>query len=129
MKPEDNYLITRVENGAPMGHMLRENFWFPAALSCKLVAGKSPLRVRLLGEQFIAFRSTDGRVGFFDENCPHRRASLALARNEDNALRCIFHGWKFSVDGTVLEVPTQPNNAADFCTRVPLRHYPVREAA
>jgi phthalate 4,5-dioxygenase oxygenase subunit len=128
MRAEENHLITRVENGAPMGQMLRENFWFPAALSIKILAGKSPLRVKLLGEQFVAFRASDGRVGFFDENCPHRRASLALARNEDNALRCIFHGWKFGVDGTVLEVPTQPHNAAEFCKKVPLQHYPVREA-
>ena len=129
MKASDNELITRVENGAPMGEMLRNNFWFPAVLSCKLIADRAPVRVRLLGEPFVAFRSTDGRVGFFDEHCPHRGASLALARNEDNALRCIFHGWKYGVDGTVLEVPTEPHNKTSFCQGVPLRHYPTREAA
>ena len=123
----DNELLTRVE-GAPMGEMLANNFWFPATLSVKLVADGMPVRVRLVGRNFVAFRSTDGRVGFFNEACPHRRASLALAHNEDNALRCIFHGWKYGVDGTVLEVPTEPHNRTEFCKKVPLRHYPVREA-
>lgn len=129
MRREDNELITRVEAGAPMGEMLRNNFWFPAALSCKLISDGAPLRVRLLGQSFVAFRSTDGRVGFFNEHCPHRRASLVLARNEDNALRCIFHGWKYGVDGTVVEVPTEPHNKTAFCKRVPLKHYRTLEAA
>jgi len=110
-----------------MGKMLRQHWWIPAARSENLVSDGKPVRVRLFGEDYVAFRSTDGRVGFFDEACPHRRASLALARNEDNALRCIYHGWKFRVDGVTVEAPTQPNHQAEFCKRVPLRHYPVRE--
>ncbi|UZW57511.1 Rieske 2Fe-2S domain-containing protein [Sphingobium sp. JS3065] len=125
----DNELITRVEGDAPMGRFLRENFWFPAGLSVMLKGGGAPQRVELLGRHYVAFRSDDGRVGFFNEACPHRGASLALARNEDNALRCIFHGWKFGVDGEVKEVPTQPINHGEFCKRVPLQAYPVREAA
>lgn len=126
---DDNELLTRVEHGAPMGKLLRQNYWFPVALSQTLVADGAPRRVRLLGENYVAWRATDGRVGFFDERCPHRGVSLALARNEDNALRCIFHGWKFGVDGKVLDVPTEPNNAAEFCKGVPLKFYPAREAA
>lgn len=126
---EENDLLTRVSNGAPMGQMIRQNWWIPAALSDKLEADGKPLRVQLFGEQYVAFRATSGKVGFFDEACPHRRASLALGRNEDNALRCIFHGWKFNVDGVTVAVPTQPNNEAEYCKHVPLRHYPVREEA
>lgn len=125
----DNDLLTRVEGDAPMGTFLRENFWFPAGLSITLEADGRPERVELLGRKYVAFRATDGRVGFFNEGCPHRGVSLALARNEDNALRCIFHGWKFGVDGETKEAPTQPDNQAAFCKKVPLRHYPVREAA
>jgi phenylpropionate dioxygenase-like ring-hydroxylating dioxygenase large terminal subunit len=112
-----------------MGRLLRENYWFPAIQSHRLVADGRPIRVRLLGDNYVAFRATDGRVGFFPEACPHRRVSLTLARNEDNALRCIFHGWKFSVDGTVLEVPTQAFDPAGFCKKVPLKHFETREAA
>jgi len=129
MSSEDNELLTRVENGAPMGEMLRNNYWFPAIIAQTLIPGGNPMPVRLLGENLVAFRSNDGRVGIFDEHCPHRRASLLLARNEDNALRCIYHGWKFGVDGEVLEVPTEPNDPAAFCKNVPLRSYPTREAA
>lgn len=127
LKPEDNALLTLVTGDAPMGAWMRQNFWIPAALSEKLESNEAPLRVKLFGERFIAFRTVDGHVGFFDEACPHRGASLALARQEDNALRCLFHGWKFHVKGEVLEVPTQTNDANAFCKTVPLKHYPARE--
>ena len=126
---EDNDLLTRVSDGAPMGRMLKQHWWIPAALTDKLETDGKPLRVRLFGENYVAFRATDGRLGFFDEACPHRGASMALARNEDNALRCIYHGWKFSVDGVTVAVPTQPNNEAEYCKHVPLKHYPLREEA
>ena len=123
----ENERLTQVEGEAPMGQWLRREHWIPFAISGKLVADGAPLRVRLLGEDFVAFRATDGRVGLFDERCPHRGASLALARNEHNALRCIYHGWQFGVDGRTLDVPTQAGDKEAFCRDVPLRHYPVRE--
>jgi phthalate 4,5-dioxygenase len=126
---EENELLTRVSGGAPMGRMIKQHWWIPAALSETLEADGKPERVRLFGENYVAFRATNGRVGFFDEACPHRGASMALARNEDNALRCIYHGWKFSVDGVTVAVPTQPHNEAEYCKHVPLKHYPVREEA
>ncbi len=129
LSKEDNELLTRVCGDAPMGRMLRQHWWMPAARSENLVADGAPLRVRLFGRNFVAFRATDGQLGFFDEACPHRGASMALARNEDNALRCIYHGWKFSVEGVTLAVPTQPNNEAEYCKHVPLRHYPVQESS
>ena len=125
----DNHLLTRVEGDAPMGQMLRENFWFPAVRAARLEPDGAPLRVRLLGEDFIAFRSTDGRVGFFDEACPHRRASLALGRNEGNGVRCIFHGWKIDVSGKVVEMPNEHRDPERMCAKVKVNHYPVREAA
>src|SRR5262249_14362054 len=106
MSPENNELLTRIEGDAPMGQMLRANFWFPALLAEELVPGGAPVRSRMLGENYVLFRGADGRVACFDERCPHRGASLMLARNEDNALRCIFHGWKYSVTGECVEVPT-----------------------
>jgi phthalate 4,5-dioxygenase oxygenase subunit len=129
LSKEDNDLLTRVCGDAPLGRLMRDHCWIPGGLSSQLVAGGAPLRVRLLGEDFVAFRTDDGRMGFFDEACPHRGASLALARNEDNALRCIFHGWKFDVDGRCLEVPTQGVNHDGFCRNVRVKHYSVREAA
>ena len=80
-----------------MGEMIRQHYWIPAVPASKLVADGAPIRVRLLGGNYVAFRATDGRVGVIDEQCPHRRASLALAHNEENGLRCLYHGWKINV--------------------------------
>jgi phthalate 4,5-dioxygenase oxygenase subunit len=125
---EENELLVRVGQATPMGALLRE-YWMPAARSESLLADGAPLRVRILGENLVAFRATDGRVGLFDEGCPHRCTSLALARNEDNALTCIFHGWKIDVSGKVVEVPSEPpERRAEFAAKVRVRHYPVREA-
>jgi phthalate 4,5-dioxygenase oxygenase subunit len=113
---EQSELLARVEGDAPMGQLLRENYWIPACLSAQLVADGAPLRVRLLGRDHVAFRDSDGRAGFLDERCPHRGASLVLARNEHGGLRCIFHGWKFAASGKVLEVPTQATRAEEFAS-------------
>ncbi|QNA86531.1 Rieske 2Fe-2S domain-containing protein [Sphingomonas sp. So64.6b] len=125
----DNELLTRVGPGTPMGEMMRE-YWFPVVRSAKLEPGGAPERVRLLGENFVAFRSPDGSVGFIDEACPHRCASMALARNEDGGLRCIFHGWKVDATGRVADCPTEPEARRDlFASKVPTRRYHAREMA
>lgn len=128
LKQEDNDLLTLVHPGTPMGEMLRE-YWTPAVRSASLVADGAPERVRLLGRNYVAFRTTDGRVGFLDEGCPHRGASLALGRNEENGLRCIFHGWKITADGKVVDTPCEPAERRErFAANLKVNHYPVREA-
>lgn len=125
---DENELLTRVEGDAPMGQMIRNHHWIPAMRAGALRSDGDPVRVRLLGEDFVTFRADDGRIGFFDEACPHRRASLVLARHEGCALRCIFHGWKIDVSGKVIEVPNEPDNPERFAARVKVNHYPTREA-
>ena len=93
----ENELMTSVEGDAPLGRLMREHYWIPFALSENLTAGHPPTPVRLFGDDYVAFRVADGRIGFLDEHCPHRRASLLLARSEGDALRCIYHGWKINV--------------------------------
>jgi phthalate 4,5-dioxygenase oxygenase subunit len=124
---EENELLTRVEGEAPMGRMLRQHYWIPAVLCSRLEAGGAPVRVKLFGHRYVAYRTDDGRVGFLNEACPHRGVSLALGRNEDNALRCIFHGWKICVTGEVLEVPNEASNPECFRKTVKVRNYPVVE--
>src|ERR1700735_5367553 len=104
---EENELLCRVGPKTSMGRMLRR-YWIPAALSTELEAGGAPRRARLLGEDFVVFRGDDGALGVLDELCPHRGASLVLARNEDCALRCLYHGWKVDRSGAILEMPTEP---------------------
>jgi phenylpropionate dioxygenase-like ring-hydroxylating dioxygenase large terminal subunit len=119
--------MCRVENGAPMGEMLRQHYWLPAVPSIRLEADGAPVRVRLLGTNYVAFRATDGNVGVLDEHCSHRRASLALAQNEDNGLRCIYHGWKFNVRGKVVEAPNHAGDQEQFCKHVRVNRYTVVE--
>ena len=123
---EENELLCRIGPKAPMGRMLRR-YWIPAALSGELMAGGAPRRTRLLGEDFVAFRGHDGVVGVLDELCPHRGASLVLARNEECGLRCIYHGWKIDASGRVLEMPAEPEELG-FADRVRANAYPVYEA-
>jgi phthalate 4,5-dioxygenase len=123
---EENELMCRVGPGAAMGAAMRR-YWLPALASADLPQPDSdPKHVELLGEHFVAFRDTSGRVGLLDEQCCHRGASLLLGRVEECGIRCIYHGWKFSVDGTVLETPNVPD--AKFKNRIRARAYPVREA-
>ena len=106
---EDNERLTRVGPGSPMGELMRR-YWIPAAFSRQLAQPDGPpLRVRLMGENLVAFRTTDGRVGLVDERCPHRLASLFFGRNEQNGLRCVYHGLKFDVDGRCVDAPCVPN--------------------
>jgi phthalate 4,5-dioxygenase oxygenase subunit len=128
LRQEDNDLLTRVGPGTPMGRMLRE-YWMPALRSESLVADGAPQRVRLVGENFVAFRGSSGQVGFIYEACPHRGASMALARNEENSLRCIFHGWQIDVNGKLLDVPCEPAKIRDaFKANAKIGHFPAREA-
>ena len=124
---QDNELLTRVGPGTAMGALVRR-YWIPALLAEELPErdGK-PVRLRLLGEDLVAFRDSQGRVGLLLEHCPHRQASLALGVNEDNGLRCLYHGWKFGIDGSCQDTPTEPEGSR-LCTRVRATAYPTREA-
>ena len=122
---EDNELICRVGPGTPMGAMLRR-YWIPAIQSADLEADGAPKRIRLLGENLVAFRDSQGRVGVLDENCPHRGASLVLARNEDCGLRCLYHGWKIAADDTILETPPEPEELG-FKDKIRAVAYPTYE--
>ncbi len=123
----DNELMCRVEGDAPMGRVMRGH-WLPACLSEEVAERDgAPVRVRLLGEDLVAFRDTDGRLGVMDEYCPHRRASLALGRNEQCGLRCLYHGWKMDVEGNVVEMPSEPAASA-LAQKVKHKTYPCREA-
>ncbi|MDB5410265.1 MAG: (2Fe-2S)-binding protein [Rhodospirillales bacterium] len=109
MKPEDNELLVRVGPGTAMGALFRR-FWLPVMLSDELSEPDcTPVRVNVLGEKLIAFRDTNGRIGLLDAYCTHRRANLFWGRNEDCGLRCVYHGWKFDVDGNCVDVPNAPD--------------------
>ena len=123
---EDNELYTKVGPGTPMGELFRR-FWLPALTSDELPERDGdPVRLRLLCEDLIAFRDTDGRVGIVGERCPHRQAPMFFGRNEECGLRCAYHGWKFDVDGNCVDMPNEPP-ARQFKQRIKALAYPTHE--
>jgi phthalate 4,5-dioxygenase len=126
-KATDGHDLTRVGAGTVMGELMRQ-YWIPAAASSELKPDGDPMRLMVLGEALIAFRDSSGRVGVLDHRCPHRCASLFLGRNEENGIRCVYHGWKFDVDGRCLEMPNVPP-PQDFKEKVQAKSYKVREQA
>src|SRR6476469_6472473 len=126
LSQQDNELVTRVGPGTPMGNLMRQ-YWVPTMLSSELPERDSdPVRVLLLGEQLIAFRDSNGKVGLLANNCPHRGASLFFGRNEESGLRCVYHGWKFDVDGHCVDMPNEPPES-NFKDKVHATAYPCIE--
>jgi phthalate 4,5-dioxygenase len=127
LSPEDNELLTRTDVGTPMGSLIR-HYWVPALLSEEIPQPDCPpVRVRMLGEELVSFRDSRGRIGLIGERCAHRGTSLFYGRNEECGLRCIYHGWKYDVDGNVLDTPAEPGDS-DFKKKLRHTAYPTYEA-
>jgi nitrite reductase/ring-hydroxylating ferredoxin subunit len=124
---EENDLLTRVGPGKPMGEVFRR-FWLPALPSDQVSEPDGPpVRLRLLGEDLVAFRDSDGKIGLLSAYCPHRGASLFFGRNEQCGLRCAYHGWKYDREGRCTDLPGEPDEA--YRQRIRIKAYPVREIA
>jgi phthalate 4,5-dioxygenase oxygenase subunit len=119
--------LTETGPGTLMGELIRQ-YWLPALKSSELVADGDPVRLMLLGEKLIAFRDSSGRVGVMDHRCPHRCASLFFGRNEEDGIRCVYHGWKFDVDGNCLDMANVPPHQ-DFKKKVKAKAYKAAERA
>ncbi|WP_157801302.1 Rieske 2Fe-2S domain-containing protein [Sphingobium sp. LB126] len=127
MNNEQFERLTRVGAGTPMGTFMRR-YWHPIATSAQVAAPDgAPLVTWLLGERFVVFRDTEGKVGVLDDHCMHRGVSLGLGRVEEGGIRCIYHGWKFARDGRILETPNHDSCA--FRERKKARAFPVRESS
>lgn len=123
---EDNELLCRVENDAPMGRLMRQH-WIPICLSEEVAEPDgAPVTAKVLGEKLVVFRDSEGRVGVLDEACPHRGVSLVYGRNEEGGLRCLYHGWKMDVTGKVTEMVSEPASSG-FIDKVTHKAYPVKE--
>jgi phthalate 4,5-dioxygenase len=123
---EDNELITNTNPGTPMGELFRR-YWLPVALSQELAGPDCPpQRVRVLGEDLIAFRDSNGNPGLVDAYCPHRGAPMFFGRNEEEGLRCVYHGWKFDVTGACVDLPNSPEGDT-YKNKVEIRAYPCED--
>jgi tripartite-type tricarboxylate transporter receptor subunit TctC/phenylpropionate dioxygenase-like ring-hydroxylating dioxygenase large terminal subunit len=128
LSAENNELLCRVGLGTPMGELMRQ-YWVPALPSSEFPGPDClPKRMRLLGENMVMFRDSQGRMGALEEYCPHRGASLYFGRNEEGGIRCSYHGWKFDITGACLDTPTeQPERREAFCAKIKARAYPCHE--
>ncbi len=123
-----NQLLTRVRGGTPVGELFRR-YWLPALLAEELPEPDGPpVRVKLLGECLIAFRDTRGRLGLIEEFCAHRGVSLWFGRNEENGIRCPYHGWKYDVTGQCVDLPSEPEESG-MRKNIKLKSYPAIERA
>jgi len=125
---ENNELLCRVGPGTPMGRLMRE-YWIPALPSSEFPEPDClPKRMRLLGENLVMFRDTEGRMGALAEACPHRGASLYFGRNEECGLRCAYHGWKFDIAGNCVDLPTEHDETREsFRRKIRARAFPCHE--
>jgi phthalate 4,5-dioxygenase len=124
-KQKDSEDLVRVGPETVMGELMRQ-YWIPALMSSELERDGAPMRLMLLGEKLIAFRDSSGRVGVMDQRCPHRCASLFLGRNEENGIRCVYHGWKYDAEGNCVDMPNAPPRQ-DFKDKVRAKAYKVAE--
>jgi phthalate 4,5-dioxygenase oxygenase subunit len=125
MNKEMAETLVRTGPGTPMGNLMRR-YWVPILLSREVAAPDGPpVRAQILGEKLIAFRNSDGKVGLVDEFCSHRGASLYFGRNEENGIRCAYHGLKFEIDGQCVDVPSAPQ----ACKHMGITAYPCIERA
>jgi phthalate 4,5-dioxygenase oxygenase subunit len=127
LTPDDNEILNHVGPGTPMGSLLRR-YWVPALLSEELPEPDCvPTEVRLLGEDLVAFRDTEGNVGLVDSCCPHRGSGMFYGRNEESGLRCVYHGWKFDYTGQCVDMPSEPPTSV-FKSKLKIPAYPCHES-
>ena len=122
---EENELLTKVDRGTPAGELLRR-YWHPVAVAGELTEEKPIKAVKILGEELVVYRDTTGRYGLLGEHCPHRLASLAFGRVDEQGIRCPYHGWKFAASGKCLEQPAEPPEST-FKDRIQHTAYPVEK--
>src|ERR671926_124645 len=124
LSSRDNQYVTQVGPGTPMGAVFR-CFWLPALLASEIPEPDCPpVRLRLLGEDLVAFRTTSGRPAVLDTYCPHRNANLFWGRNEEEGLRCVYHGWKFDAQGRCVDMPNEPPRSR-FAEKIEQPAYPA----
>ena len=105
---ESDPLLTSTGPGTPMGELMRKH-WHPVCLSEELT--DVPKAIRILGEDLVAFRDRSGRVGVLQRHCSHRGTSLEYGIIQPKGIRCCYHGWVYDIDGTILEMPAEPEDS------------------
>jgi len=119
--------LTQTGPGTPCGDYLRR-YWHPVFITSEL--SDKPKLIKILGEELVLFRDKSNQYGLVHKRCPHRRASLEYGSCAERGIQCCYHGWVFDVDGTVLDIPGEPEgstSAANVQSNMRLGAYPLKE--
>ena len=124
----DNAYLNTSEPNTPMGNYLRCH-WHPVALSEEVAKPDcAPIRLKVMGEDLLLFRDSNGNTGLIEPFCAHRGADLFFGRNEECGIRCIYHGWKYDIHGNCIDMPNVPKDAA-YHGKIKIKAYPTQEFA
>lgn len=99
------------------------NFWYPACLTEELT--DKPLRVKIFGLRFVAFRDSSGEAHLLSDTCIHRGGSLSKGWVEDDCVVCPYHGWQYDGSGACANIPSQAKGKAPG--RAKVDSYPIEE--
>jgi phthalate 4,5-dioxygenase len=128
LSAKDNSYLNTSEANTPMGNYLRCH-WHPVALSEEVALPDcAPIRLKIMGEDLLLFRDTRGQTGLIEPFCAHRGADLFFGRNEECGIRCIYHGWKYDINGNCIDMPNIPKDAA-YHGKIKIKAYPTKEFA
>ncbi|MEO8145298.1 MAG: aromatic ring-hydroxylating dioxygenase subunit alpha, partial [Betaproteobacteria bacterium] len=116
--------LTEVGAGTPMGELLRR-YWHPIGLISSLA--EKPSKIKILGEELIAFRDGQGKPGLVHPRCAHRGTSLYYGKTEERGIRCCYHGWLWDVEGHCLEQPCEEGGGEKHRGNVRQPWYPLEE--
>ncbi len=100
------------------------NFWHAAERSENLT--DRPVKVRMLGQDFVLFRDAGGKAHCLSNTCVHRGGSLGGGKLHDGRIACPYHGWQFEGDGRCARIPSLGFDA-NIPARARVDSYPTVE--
>lgn len=121
---EANDRLARVGPGTPMGLLMRR-YWMPIRPLAQLV-DEDVIKVRILGEDLVLFRTKKGEIGLIGDRCPHRQTGMEFGIPDDDGLRCCYHGWMYDTAGQCIDTPLEAPEST-FKERIRTTAYPARE--
>jgi len=99
--------------------------WYPVAEPDDVAPG--PAGIRLLGQDLVVWRGSNGVLVAALDRCPHREAPLSIGCVVDGSLVCSYHGWKFGAAGRCVDVPSSSSSEATIPPAAHLQQLHIEE--
>lgn len=101
--------------------MFLNNCWYIAGWSRDI--GQSLVARKMLNQNVVMYRQSNGNVAVMEDACPHRKLPLSKGRLLGDTIECGYHGLRFDCSGTCVLAPTQERIPPTAKVRV----YPAAE--